>query len=120
MANSAFGTVDDYLASQPERVAPILSAVRDAIRAALPNAEEGIAYNLPAYKINGKQVIFFAGWKNHYSVYPASDDLVAAFASELSEHKVVKSTIQFSYAKPVPEKLIREIAEFRAFEASAK
>ena len=120
MANSAFGSVDEYLAQQPEQVIPVLSAVRDAIRFELPGAEEGIAYNLPVYKINGKAVIFFAGWKKHYSVYPASNNLVAAFESELSKHKVVKSTIQFLYTTPVPEKLIAAIASFRASEVSAE
>src|ERR1700689_25762 len=106
MANSAFESVDEYLAWQPGRIGPIVSEVREAIRSALPNAEETIAYNMPCYKLDGRAIIFFAAWKNHYSVYPASEALVDAFREELTEHKVVKDTIRFSYAKPVPVELL--------------
>jgi len=120
MANSAFGSVDEYLGWQTQDVALALSEVRDAIRSALPNAEECIAYNMPCYKVDGKAVIFLAGWKSHYSVYPASEALVSAFSEELAEHKVVKDTIRFSYKKPVPSGLLKRIAEFRALEMQFK
>ncbi len=120
MAAPAYATVDEYLAAQPEPVAEALTAARNAIRSAIPDAEECISYNMPAYKINGKAVVHLAGWKNHYSVYPASDALVAALGDELKECTVVECTIKFSYKKPVPTELIQRIAEFRAMEVQAK
>ena len=58
--------------------------MRRAILKALPNAQEGLAYQMPAYTLNGVGVLYFAGWKSHYSLYPASDALVEAFAKELA------------------------------------
>lgn len=79
MAKSSPQTVDDYIASQPEAAQPALTQVRNAIRKALPAAEEVISYNIPTYKLDGAMVIYFAGWKHHYSLYPAGARLLAAF-----------------------------------------
>jgi uncharacterized protein YdhG (YjbR/CyaY superfamily) len=120
MASQAYASVDEYLAAQPDQHLPKLLEAREAIRSALPEAEESIAYNIPAYKINGKAVLFLAGWKNHFSIYPASDALVAALGEKFAPAKVVKRTLQFSYKNPVPADLLRKIAELRAVEVSAK
>ncbi len=92
--------------------------VRSAIRAALPKAEEVISYNMPAYKLHGEVLLYFAGWKQHYSLYPASPRLVAAFKDELAPFKVDKGTIRFPLSAPVPRKLIAEMAKFRQAECS--
>jgi uncharacterized protein YdhG (YjbR/CyaY superfamily) len=110
--------VDEYLMGQPLQARDALAAVREAIVSALPDVEELIAYNLPAYKINGTAVVFFAGWKRHYSIYPATDALIQHFGGELANFKIVKSTIQFPYDKPVPVELIQRIARFLAEEKS--
>jgi uncharacterized protein YdhG (YjbR/CyaY superfamily) len=68
MANTDFKSVDEYIASKPEAVRGILERVRSAIRKALPGADEVISYQIPAYKLQGRAVIYFAGWKQHYSV----------------------------------------------------
>jgi len=72
MTKSNFSTVDEYIAAQPEAVQPILECVRRTIRKALPRAEEVISYKMPAYKLHGGIVLYFAGWKQHYSIYPAT------------------------------------------------
>ena len=77
-------SVDDYIASQPEAVQGTLERVRSAIRKAVPTAEEVISYKIPCYKLPGGPVIFFAGWKQHYSLYPANARLIAAFKDELA------------------------------------
>ena len=79
MAKAAFRSVDDYIARQGGDAQAILRRVRGIIRKALPGAEEVISYQIPAYKMHGTYVVYFAGWKKHYSLYPASDRLVAAF-----------------------------------------
>jgi uncharacterized protein YdhG (YjbR/CyaY superfamily) len=73
-------SVREYIASKPKESRSSLEAVRRAILKALPNAQEGLAYQMPAYTLNGVGVLYFAGWKSHYSLYPAGDALVEAFA----------------------------------------
>jgi len=120
MARTNYASVDAYLAAQPEEARPILEAVRAAIRAALPTAEETISYQIPAYRVAGSTAIFFAGWKSHYSLYPVSDALLAAFAGELQPFEVEKGTIRFPLGEQVPSGLIGRIAAFKAEEVSAK
>ena len=107
-------SVREYIASKPKEARASLEAVRQAIRRALPQAEEGLAYQMPAYTLNGVGVLYFAGWKSHYSIYPASDALVAAFAKELAPYERSKGTIKFPLSEPVPVRLIGRIAQFRA------
>ena len=116
MANTNFKSVDDYIATKPETVQAILERVRGTIRKAVPRAEEVISYQIPAYKLDGGAVIYFAGWKEHYSLYPASDRLVKAFKRDLAPYKISKGTIRFPLDEPVPAKLIADIAKFRAKE----
>jgi uncharacterized protein YdhG (YjbR/CyaY superfamily) len=118
MARTEFKSVDEYMASQPESVKGILSSVRSAIRKAVPSAEESISYKIPTYKLQGRPVLYFAGWKQHYSLYPASDGVVAAFKNDLAPYAVVKGTIRFPLSAPVPVRLIEKIARFRAKEVS--
>jgi uncharacterized protein YdhG (YjbR/CyaY superfamily) len=119
-AKAGFTSVDAYLAAQPEDVRPILQRVRAVIRKALPDAEEVISYQIPAYKLHGATVIFFAGWKQHYSLYPATAAAVAAFKDELAGYKLSKGTIRFPLSQPVRAKLIADIAKLRAKEAAAR
>src|SRR5208282_5414259 len=112
-----FKSVDEYIASQPEAVQGILGLVRSAIRRALPGADEVISYKIPTYKLRGEAVLYFAGWKQHYSLYPAGARLAAAFKDGLASYKVHKATIRFPFSEPAPVKLIERIAKFRAKEA---
>jgi uncharacterized protein YdhG (YjbR/CyaY superfamily) len=114
MAKTKFKSVNEYIASKPKDVRDILQAVRGAIRKAVPAAEEGIAYQIPVYKLNSGPLLYFAGWKEHYSLYPAGNDLVAEFKDELSGYELSKGTIRFPLSEPVPLKLIARIAKFRA------
>ena len=70
MAKTDFKSIHEYIASQPEAARVVLERVRGAIRKALPGAEEAISYQIPAYKLHGGLVLYFAGWKKHYSLYP--------------------------------------------------
>lgn len=95
MAKTHFKSVDEYIASQPKSVQGVLERVRSTIRKALPEAEELISYKIPAYKIHCDPVLYFAGWRQHYSLYPATDQVVAAFKDDLVPYEVNKSTIRF-------------------------
>ena len=120
MAKTNFKSVDEYMATQPSAVQGVLERVRSIIRKALPGAEEVISYQIPAYKLHGGCVLYFAGWKQHYSLYPAGDRLVAAFKNELAPYKLSKGTIRFPLSEPVPVKLIDRIAKFRAKEVAER
>lgn len=118
MANTDFKSVDQYIAAQPEAVHEVLERVRAAIREGMPEAVEVISYQIPAYKLPGGVALFFAGWKQHYSVYPVTEGLVAAFKDELAPYKLSKGTIRFPLGEPVPVGLIERLAKFRAREVA--
>lgn len=121
MAGARFTSIDAYIAAQPKESRGVLERVRQTIRKAMPRAEEVISYSIPAYRLDGRVVIYFAGWKAHYSIYPANARLVAAFRKELAPYEVnEKGTIRFPLSEPVPTKLIAEIAKFRAKDATAE
>jgi len=120
MAKTTFQSVDEYIASQPAAVQGVLGRVRSAIRTAVPRAEEVISYKIPTYKLQNRPVLYFAGWKQHYSLYPATERVVAAFQDELAPYEVRKGTIRFPLFGPVPAKLIGRIAKFRAKEVAER
>jgi uncharacterized protein YdhG (YjbR/CyaY superfamily) len=120
MAKTDFKSVDEYIASQPEAVQGLLEQVRSTIRKAVPQAEEVISYKIPTYKLHGRPVLYFAGWKQHFSLYPVTANVVAAFKDEIAPYLVKKATVRFPLARPVPVKLIGRIAKFRAKEVAAR
>lgn len=95
----------------------MLERVRATIRKAVPGGEDVISHQIPAYKCEGQPVLYFAAWRSHYSIYPSSEGLLAAFGDELARYEVRKGTIRFPLSEPVPTKLIAGIAGFRAKEA---
>ena len=109
-------SVAEYVSVQPAAVRAILRQVRRAIRKGLPKADEGLSYQIPTYKLQGRAVIYFAAWRTYYSLYPAGDRLATTFRSELAPYTRVKSTLHFPYDQPVPERLIERLARFRAQE----
>lgn len=119
MAKTDFKTVDQYIAAQPQVVQAALRQVREIVRKAIPDAEEGISYQIPVYKLGAERVLFFAGWKEHFSLYPVTSPLLEEFEEELAPYEVSKGTIRFPLARPVPAKLIGRIAKFRAKEIAA-
>jgi uncharacterized protein YdhG (YjbR/CyaY superfamily) len=118
MAKTGVTSVDDYIRAQPAEQRRVLASVRRTIRKALPGSEEVISYQIPAFKLNGRIVLYCAAWKSHYSLYPSSDRLVAAFRTELAPYEIGKGTIRFPLSEPVPATLIERIARFRAGEVS--
>jgi uncharacterized protein YdhG (YjbR/CyaY superfamily) len=118
MKRAAVESVPAYIALHPAAAAATFRVVRRTIRKALPDADEVISYRIPAYRLHGTTAIYFAGWKHHYSLYPASAALVAALKRALAPYEISKGTIRFPLAEPVPVKLIARIAKFRAKEAA--
>jgi len=116
MAQTEIQSVDDYIALQPEPARGVLERVRSIIRKAIPRAEEGISYKIPAYRLPAGPVIYFAGWKQHFSLYPVTGGVIAMFASELAPYEVERGTIRFPLNQQVPSRLIAGIAKLRAQE----
>jgi uncharacterized protein YdhG (YjbR/CyaY superfamily) len=104
-----FESIDEYVASFSEEVQAILEQVRTTIRAAVPGVEETISYDIPTFKVGGRPVVYFAGWKQHVSVYPIphADD---AFERELAPFRAAKGTLKFPLDRPIPYELIGRAA----------
>jgi uncharacterized protein YdhG (YjbR/CyaY superfamily) len=120
MAKISLKSVDEYIAAQPATVQDILSRVRSAIRKAIPRAEETISYKIPGYKLHNRPVLYFAGWKQHYSLYPVTERVVAALKDDFEPYEIKKGTIRFPLSQPVPVTLIARIAKFRAKEVAER
>lgn len=104
--------VDTYIKTFPKPVQINLQAIRETIQKAAPEADEMISYGMPAYKLNGNVLIYFAGYKNHIGLY-ATPSGHAAFEKELSKYKQGKGSVQFRLDEPMPLSLIRKIVQFR-------
>ena len=120
MKRGAPKNVADYIAGFPRPVQAALKRVRSIVRTAVPAAEETISYQIPAYKLDGKPVVYFAAFTNHYSIYPSNTRLVAAFKDELAGYEMSKGTIRFPLDEPIPAKLIERVAKFRAKEVAER
>ena len=101
-------TIDDYTSTFPADIQAILENVRQSIQKAAPEATETMSYGIPTFNLNGKHLVFFAGWKHHISLYPlpAGDE---AFQQEIAHYKRAKGTIQFPLDKPLPYELVEQI-----------
>jgi uncharacterized protein YdhG (YjbR/CyaY superfamily) len=111
-------SVADYIAAQPPQARRALKRVRATIRKALPSATEGISFRIPIYRLDGRMVLYFAGFQRHYSIYPATAGVKAALRNELAGFLHSKGTIRFSLEDAVPTRLITRIAKLRAAEAA--
>ena len=107
--------IDTYIATFPESTQRILEQVRATIKKAAPNTEEAIKYGMPTFMLNGKNLVFFAAFKNHIGFY-ATPTGHEAFKDALSIYKQGKGSVQFPLDKPIPYDLITKIVQFRVQE----
>lgn len=119
-AKIKFETPDQYIQSFPKEIQKILLIVRKAIHSAVPEAEEVISYQIPAFKCNG-WIFYYSAYTHHYSLScPPPFTVFEQFREELAPYEVSKSAIRFPLDKPVPVKLITAMAKFRAKEILAR
>ncbi len=111
--------IDSYITGFPENVQNILETIRATIKKATPEAQEGIAYGMPAFKLNGKPLVYFGGYKNYIGFY-ATPTGHTKFEKELSRYKQGKGSVQFPLDEPMPLDLIAKIVKFRVQENLAK
>lgn len=110
-------TIDEYIASFPEEIQEKLQSIRATVRQAAPDAIETISYGLPAFKLNGKALVYFGGWKSHIALYPTPSG-TSTFESELSDYEQTKGSVHFPLDQPIPHELITRIVKFRAHEVA--
>ena len=112
---AGFSSIDEYIASFPKDIQKIMELLRRTIKAAAPDAGEKISYQMPTFTLNGKYLVYFAGYKNHMGFYGAPRGNVE-FKEDLSAYETGKGTLQFPFDKPMPLDLITKIVKFRAAE----
>ena len=109
-----FTSIDEYIATFPEEIQKILEELRATIKAAAPDAEEKISYQMPTFALKGN-LVHFAAFKNHIGFYPTPSG-TQAFKHELSIYEGAKGSIKFPIDKPLPLELISKIVKFRVAE----
>lgn len=107
-----FTSIDQYIATFPSEVAEILQKIRQVICQTAPELTEGISYNIPTFYLNGKYIIYFAGYKKHVSIYPVQFE-GTPFELELAPYVTGKGTAQFKLGEPIPYDLIKKIVKYR-------
>jgi uncharacterized protein YdhG (YjbR/CyaY superfamily) len=117
MARTNIASVDDYIAAQPLAARPVLERVRAILRKALPRATERISYRIPTYELDGVMVLYFAGFQQHYGIYPTTPGLMHTLGNELADYRHGKGTLRFPMFAKIPTALITRIAKHRAAEA---
>jgi uncharacterized protein YdhG (YjbR/CyaY superfamily) len=117
---ATLATIEDYLATVPEDRRAGVETLRETIRSAAPEATETIAYLMPAFRSHGGQfLVSFAAYKKHYSLFPASEAVVAALGDELTPFLSGKGTIQFPADRPIPIDTVTKIVTVRVAENAA-
>ena len=111
--------VDAYIDGLPEARREPMRQLREAIRAAAPDAEEVITYRMPGFRAHGTFLVSYDAFKAHYSLFPASQAVIDGLGDEVAPHVKGRGTLQFAAAKPLPLDLIRRIVEIRVRENAA-
>lgn len=110
-----FATIDEYIRAFPKDVQSVLERMRQTIRTAAPEALEAISYQMPTFKLNGKNLVHFAGYERHIGFYPVPSG-IEAFKKELSPYVQGKGSAQFPLDQPIPYDLVSRIVAFRVQE----
>ena len=117
MLKQGIDNIDEYIKLFPIEIQKILESIREIIKKAAPTATEAISYQMPTFKLNGKNLVHFAAFKNHISLFPTPSG-VSAFEKNLKSYRTSKGTIQFPLDKPIPYDLIGKIVKYRVKESS--
>ncbi|MBI4760845.1 MAG: iron chaperone [Chloroflexota bacterium] len=115
MAKTRFQSIDEYIAACPKETHERLQTIRAAIKRIAPAAKEKISYQIAAFELNGRNLVYFAGWKRHVSLYPlpAGDE---AFRQEISRYVDGKGTLKFPLDESLPLKLIEKVVRLHVAE----
>lgn len=117
MTTDTPANVDDYIAALPQDHATAVQELRDLVLSLVPGASETMAYNMPAVKVKGKTVLYYAGAANHLGIYPMPK-VIELLRDELAAYSTSKGTIRIPYSEPLPVDLIKKIVAIRLSEVS--
>ena len=106
-------TVDEYMATLPDERRGPMNELREAIRAGAPEATEVISYKMPAFRSHGQFLVSYDAFKQHYSLFPASDGVVKGLGDEITPYLAGKGTIRFPASRPIPTALVTRVAAIR-------
>ncbi len=106
-------TIDEYLADANPDQRRTLNKLRAIVRAAAPEAQECISYGIPAFRLNGRPLVFFAAWTNHCSLYPGNSAILKHFRDDLKDFEIRKGTIRFLPNSPLPIALVKKLVKAR-------
>ncbi len=112
-------SVEDYLATLPADRRAVVEELRETIRAAAPEATETISYQMPTFRSHGQFLVSYAAFKNHYSLFPASEPVVEGLGDELKPYLAGKGTIRFPADRPLPAAVVTRIVKIRLGENAA-
>jgi uncharacterized protein YdhG (YjbR/CyaY superfamily) len=109
-------TIDAYLAGLAPDRREAVEAIRRTVTAAAPDATETISYDMPALRLGRRFLVSYAAFKHHYSLFPASDVVVATIGADIEPYLAGRGTIRFPAGKPVPMDIVRRVVEVRVDE----
>lgn len=112
-------TIDEFIATHPAETQAILTKIRGLIHRAAPGADEAMAYGIPTFRLNGRNLVHFSAFKSHVGFYPTPSG-IAAFRKELSVYEGGKGSVKFPLDGPIPWALITKIVKFRVQEERAQ
>src|SRR5437667_10743488 len=109
-------TIDEYITKVNSDQRATLEKLRRTILAAAPGAEECISYGIPAFRLNGRSLVFFGAWANHCALYPGSSTTLKKFRGDLKGFQITKGTIRFSSDNPLPLAVVKKLVKARIVE----
>jgi uncharacterized protein YdhG (YjbR/CyaY superfamily) len=114
-----YASVADYMADLPRDRRTAMEGLRRALTDAAPEASESIAYNMPALRFNGRFLVSYQAFKNHYSIFPWTDNMAVLLGDALAPYLHGKGTIRFPADQPISDELVRQIVRIRIDELRA-
>jgi uncharacterized protein YdhG (YjbR/CyaY superfamily) len=105
--------IDSYVEALDEPKRSTLRALRKSILEVVPDAEQGLSYGMPAFKVHGKTVAGFAAFKGHLSYLPHSGSVLAELGDAVAGYETSKGSLKFAIDKPLPKRLVRQLVKTR-------
>jgi uncharacterized protein YdhG (YjbR/CyaY superfamily) len=111
-------TVDEYLAALPDDRRAVMQDIRRTIRAAAPDADEVITYKMPGFQLNGRFLVSYDAFKNHYSLFPGSQLMIDTLGDEIAPYVAGRGTLRFPASRPIPLQTIAKAVRIRLDEVA--